>query len=47
MTDLPARTARPSTAFLAPAGPRLPSRLRSRRQLVVPPVPVRAGSGAI
>ncbi|MGY1801858.1 hypothetical protein ACI78T_01100 [Blastococcus sp. SYSU D00922] len=37
MIDLPARPDRSSTAFPAPAGPRLPSRLRGRRPLVVPP----------
>jgi hypothetical protein len=37
MTGLPARSDRSSTAHPSPAGPRLPSRLRSRRPLVVPP----------
>ena len=35
VTDLPARTDRSSTA--PSPGPRLPSRLRGRRPLVVPP----------
>jgi hypothetical protein len=35
--DLPARSDRSSTAFPSTSGPRLPSRLRGRRPLVVPP----------
>jgi hypothetical protein len=35
--DMPARPDRSNPAFPAPAGPRLPARLRSRRTLVVPP----------
>jgi hypothetical protein len=37
VTDLTARPDRSNVAFIAPAGPRLPARLRSRRPLTVPP----------
>jgi hypothetical protein len=39
---MPARPDRPSTAHASVPGPRLPGRLRIRRELVVPPAPGRA-----
>ncbi|WP_159961498.1 hypothetical protein [Blastococcus haudaquaticus] len=47
MTDRTAHPDRSSSSFPAPAGPRLPARLRGRRPLVVPPaVGHRLGGGS-
>ena len=37
MIDMPARPDRSGTAHPSVSGPRLPRRLRTRRELVVPP----------